>query len=101
MGEHGGEADNITEVPSSVPPRTNGASVPKDFCYIKPLCSPFLCVTFFQSSNLKKYHSKLLKTHKYLVQVVETYGPYLLCRNKIALNSISLYDLSPFFKLPL
>ena len=47
---------------SSVPPRTNGASVPNDFCYIKTLCSPFLCVTFLQSSNLKRYHSKLLKT---------------------------------------
>ena len=48
---------------SSVPPRTNGASVPNDFYYIKPLCSPLLCVTYLQSSNLKRYHSKLLKTH--------------------------------------
>ena len=47
---------------SSVPPRTNGASVPNDCYYIKPLCSPLLCVTYLQSINLKRYHSKLLKT---------------------------------------
>ena len=58
-GEHGGESKQshggaegtksdravvyvllITLVISSVPPRTNGVSVPNDFCYIKPLCSP-------------------------------------------------------------
>ena len=27
-------------------------------------CSPPLCVTFLQSSNLKRYHSKLLKIYK-------------------------------------
>ena len=36
--------------------------MPNDFYYIKPLCSPLLCVTIHQSSNLKRYHSKLLKT---------------------------------------
>ena len=29
-----------------------------------PLYSPFLCVTFLQSYNLKRYHSKLLKIQK-------------------------------------
>ena len=53
---------------SSVSPRTNGASVSNDFCYIKPLCSPLLCVTIHQSSDLKRYHSKLLKTHKLLME---------------------------------
>ena len=54
---------------SSVSPRTNGASVSNDFCYIKPLCSPLLCVTIHQSSNLKRYHSKLLKTPIYALFV--------------------------------
>ena len=83
-GEHGGESKQshggaegtksdravvyvllITLVISSVPPRTNGASVPNDFCYIKPLCSPCLRVTLLQTLNTsgKLYHSKLLKTH--------------------------------------
>ena len=54
----------ITLVISSVPPRTNGASVPNDFCYIKSLCSPCLRVTLLQALNTsgKLYHSKLLKT---------------------------------------
>ena len=46
-----------------MPPRTNGASVPNDRNDIKPLCSPLLCVTYLQTSNLKRYHSKMLKTH--------------------------------------
>ena len=29
-----------------------------------PLCSPLLCVTYLQTSNLKRYHSKLLKIQK-------------------------------------
>ena len=80
-GEHGGESRQphggaegtksdravvyvllITLVISSVPPRTNGASVPDDYNDIKPLCSPLLCVTIHQSFDLKRYHSKLLKT---------------------------------------
>ena len=86
-GEHGGESKQshggaegtksdravvyvllITLVISSVPPRTNGASVPKDFCYKKPLCSPCLRVTLLQTLNTsgKLYHSKLLKTLKSL-----------------------------------
>ena len=36
--------------------------MPNNCCYIKPPCSPLLCVTFLQSSNLKRYHSKLMKT---------------------------------------
>ena len=51
---------------SSVPPRTNGASVSNDCNDIKPLCSPLLCVTYLQSSNLKRYHSKLLKNLFYI-----------------------------------
>ena len=34
------------------------------FVINNPPCSPFLCVTFLQSSNLKRYHSKLLKNLK-------------------------------------
>ena len=37
--------------------------VNNSFVINNPPCSPFLCVTFLQSSNLKRYHSKLLKTH--------------------------------------
>ena len=36
--------------------------VNNSFVIKNPPCSPFLCVTFLQSSNLKRYHSKLLKS---------------------------------------
>ena len=41
--------------------------------YIKPLCSPLLCVTYLQTSNLKQYHSKLLKT---LIKVTQRGGEH-------------------------
>ena len=40
-----------------------GTSVILSFM-LSPPCSPTLCVTFFQGSNLKSYHSKLLKFQK-------------------------------------
>ena len=43
----------------------NEKKVLSDTNNIKPLCSPLLCVTYLQSSNLKRYHSKLLKSHNY------------------------------------
>ena len=47
--------------------------VNNSFVINNPLCSPFLCVTFLQNSNLKRYHSKLQKTQKNNKQIIACY----------------------------
>ena len=59
------------------------------------LCFPFLCVTFLQSSNLKRNHSKLLKasvTYTHIICYADLFFYFLLPTNFqfIAFNRSSI-----------